>query len=363
LKMKNAKKEAKTSVNKSSSREEGETVIYSALKSDVANGNGVMREGFTNKSTVEAHSVESVVVRETKTQIASGSVKTKDATNASVVTMDATNASVKTDSNNKMESTGGNKNGLGKLKGSGWDNLVFKKQVALEVKKEEAEIPALEIEELPLETSFENLDTVTKNVMEKILFEYFYLKITSIINISIEVTNKIFRRRIGFGFITDNNRYYKSKAVRVDKSLFFSQEKQSLALSLSGYHPYSEVYNIWQTNTTSGEGRTFFIFRHFLKWDSLTEEQKKSLKVATSLDGDSTNVIIFVDPTFVDEEYVVIEQTDSSWFWVVSKFGSLPLRMKSMFERNQRSSLTCSMSLRGLTMFQKLMLGSFTFEF
>ena len=55
--------------------------------------------------------------------------------------------------------------------------------------------------------------------------------------------------------------------------------------------------------------------RHFLKWDSLTEEQRKSLTVATSLDGDN-NTVIFVDPIFVDEEYVVIEEKESTWFLV-----------------------------------------------
>merc|ERR1719427_2553632 len=110
----------------------------------------------------------------------------------------------------------------------------------------------------------------------------------------------------------------------MDKSSFFSQETQSLDMSLSSYHPYSEVYNVWQTTNTAGDGKTFFIFRHFLKWDSLTDEQKQSLKVATSLVVGGSRTV------FVDEEYVVIEQTDSStWFWVVPKFGDLPVRMRS----------------------------------
>ena len=48
---------------------------------------------------------------------------------------------------------------------------------------------------------------------------------------------------------------------------------------------------------------------------------------------------------------------------VVSQYGNLPVRMRSMFERKTATSLSCSMSLRGLTLFQKLLLGSFSLEF
>jgi len=229
-----------------------------------AEGNELAKKAFTYKATVDTHSLESVVVKETKTNVASSSVETNHDAVSSIVTKDLTKSSVKTVSNTEMEGKEGIQNFPGERKASDWDRFEFKRKLVLEIKKPEAEIPALEREELPLETSCQNLDTVTTNVMEKIMFEYFYLKITSIINISIEVTNKVFRRRIGFGFITENKRYFKSKAVRADKGIFFSQDKQSLALSLSGYHPYSEVYNIWQTNTTTEEERTFFHIQVFI---------------------------------------------------------------------------------------------------
>ena len=212
-----------------------------AQKLDVSKGNKLTIEAFTDKATADAHSLESIVDRETKTKVASGSVETNHDTVSSVVTKNLMNSTVRTASNTKMDGTGGTQNGPGERKTSGWDRFVFKRKFVLEIKKPEAEIPALKIEELPLETSSENLDTVTKNVMEKIMFEYFYLKISSIINISIEVTNKVFRRRIGFGFITENNRYFKSKAVRMDKGIFFSQEKVSLDISSSAHSEFSAI--------------------------------------------------------------------------------------------------------------------------
>ena len=160
--------------------------------------------------TVEAHSTESIVVRETKMQMNSVTVESKDVT-----------AHVKavTTEDKKIET----KNGLKKPKGSGWDNLFIKKEVTLGVSKQD--IPALEIEELPGDAVVETYETAAKNVMDIILFEYFYQRITTIITMSMEVTSKVFRRKIGFGFITEANRYFKSKAVRVDRSAFFNQEQ------------------------------------------------------------------------------------------------------------------------------------------
>jgi len=246
-----------------------------------------------------------------------------------------------------------------KPKATGWDNLFIKKQVALGVNKQD--IPEVE-KEVSTDTAVETYETVTKNVMERVLFEYFYQKISSIITTRIVVTCKVFRRKIGFGFIAEDDRYFKSKAVRVDRSTFFSQEQQSLVAALTKYNLYSEVYNIWQTRQTKQTGKTFFIFRHFLAWSSLTAEQKAGMKVATTQTVGGSTAVVFVDPICVDEEYAVIEhdQTDGAWFLVVSEHANLPLRMRSMFQTN---SLSCSMSLTGLTLFQKLLLGSFSIEF
>ena len=62
--------------------------------------------------------------------------------------------------------------------------------------------------------------------------------------------------------------------------------------------------------------------RHFLKWNSLTEVQQKSVKVATTQTVGGSTAVVFVDPFYVDEEYVVIEyeQNDGTWFWVTTIF-------------------------------------------
>ena len=50
--------------------------------------------------------------------------------------------------------------------------------------------------------------------------------------------------------------------------------------------------------------------------------QKNSLKVATTQTVGGSTAVVFVDPFYVDEEYVVIEyeQTDGTWFWVTKLF-------------------------------------------
>ena len=58
-------------------------------------------------------------------------------------------------------------------------------------------------------------------------------------------------------------------------------------------------------------------FRHFLDWNLLTDDQKKSITVATIVDVDGTQSIEFVHPVFVDKEFVLIEKTESAWFWVM----------------------------------------------
>lgn len=309
----------------------------------MSEGNGIFldKKEFTEESsgmaTLETHTLERMVVKETKTTIRNVGNETK----ASNTTTDVQARQIV------------------QRKPSFWDNIVIKKQILLELKPA---ISSPDVDDFSEDASQESSESRRKNKMEKSLFEYFYSKITTIIKTSIEVTYSVFSKRIGFGFISENNRHFKSKIVRMDKSLFFGSETQKLIHFLACYHSYSEIYNIWQTTPVEVEGKSIFIFRHFLKWNSLTEDQKKSFRVATIVDVHGKHTVDFVQPVFIDEKYVLIEKTDCTWFWIVSKFGNLPTRMTSMFEDTRRSSLTCSMSLRGLSLFQKLLLGSFNFD-
>ena len=56
-----------------------------------------------------------------------------------------------------------------------------------------------------------------------------------------------------------------------------------------------------------------------MKWNSLTEDQKKSLRVATIVDVHGTNNVDYIQPILVDEEYVLIEKPNCTWFWVYRK--------------------------------------------
>ena len=103
-------------------------------------------------------------------------------------------------------------------KPSAWDNIVIKKQISIELKPAKF---SPEKEGISDDATHESSETRRKNEMEKVLFEYFYSKITTIIKTTIEVTNNVFRKRIGFGFISENHRHFKSKIVPVAKSNFF----------------------------------------------------------------------------------------------------------------------------------------------
>ena len=48
---------------------------------------------------------------------------------------------------------------------------------------------------------------------------------------------------------------------------------------------------------------------------SLTNEEIKSLKIAACRDADQEN-IEFIDPLYVDSDFVVVEQEMFSWFLV-----------------------------------------------
>ena len=144
-----------------------------------------------NKIKIEEHNAEALIVKEIKTR---------------------------TEEISRMPNVSNNPLGkpVGKTKESAWNNIVIKKQISLEFKK-----PKLSVEEIEDATEPTTHETETKNIMEWVMFEYFYLKITTIIKTNIEVTNKVFKKKIGFGFISETNRHLKSRILRIDKSLFY----------------------------------------------------------------------------------------------------------------------------------------------
>ena len=156
-------------------------------------------------ATLETHTLERMVVKETKTTIRNVGNETK----ASNTTTDVQARQIV------------------QRKPSFWDNIVIKKQILLELKPA---ISSPDVDDFSEDASQESSESRRKNKMEKSLFEYFYSKITTIIKTSIEVTYSVFSKRIGFGFISENNRHFKSKIVRMDKSLFFGSETVSYAM-------------------------------------------------------------------------------------------------------------------------------------
>ena len=64
---------------------------------------------------------------------------------------------------------------------------------------------------------------------------------------------------------------------------FLDNHTNFLSPSLGDYLPYSQVYHLAWAGEKEGVGRTFCILRHYLNINSLSEEEKRSIKVAACI--------------------------------------------------------------------------------
>ena len=55
--------------------------------------------------------------------------------------------------------------------------------------------------------------------------------------------------------------------------------------------------------------------RHYLHLPSMTSDEIGSLKIAACCDSDQEN-IEFIDPLYIDDDFVVVEQKMFAWFLV-----------------------------------------------
>ena len=84
------------------------------------------------------------------------------------------------------------------------------------------------------------------------------------------------------------NPFVDNHAVRDNTSEIFNlkltkQFQGFLSPSLGDYLPYSQVYHLAWAGEKEGVGRTFCILRHYLNITSLSEEEKRSIKVAACI--------------------------------------------------------------------------------
>lgn len=140
-----------------------------------------------------------------------------------------------------------------------------------------------------------------------------------------EVETKVFDTELGYGLVSENKGQPKIKIVLKGSSPFLNNDKKTLHSQLAGLHLYSQVYRILEASTTEC-GRTFYIFRHYLHLPSMTRDEVDSLKVAACCDSDQED-IEFIDPLYIDDDFVVVEQKMFAWFLVVSDFANLPVRV------------------------------------
>ena len=57
-------------------------------------------------------------------------------------------------------------------------------------------------------------------------------------------------------------------------------------------------------------------YRHYLHLPSMTNEEVDSLKVA-ACDDDNQDNIEFIEPLYIDDDFVVVEQKRFAWFLVM----------------------------------------------
>eukprot|EP00092_Neocalanus_flemingeri_P034512 GFUD01037525.1.p1 GENE.GFUD01037525.1~~GFUD01037525.1.p1 ORF type:complete len:465 (+),score=131.62 GFUD01037525.1:91-1395(+) len=141
-----------------------------------------------------------------------------------------------------------------------------------------------------------------------------------------EVKTKVFDTEMGYGYVSDNAGQPKIKIVLKGNSPFLNNEMKTLHSRLVDLHLYSQVYRVVKATNMDETGRTFYIFRHYLHLQSMAPNEINSLKIAACRDTDQED-IEFLDPLYVDEDFVVVEKDNYSWFLVVSEFPNLPIRV------------------------------------
>ena len=100
----------------------------------------------------------------------------------------------------------------GGKKESGWARLGIKKHVALEINHKES------VEDEKPE-KFEDYAVCEMN-----LLQYFLATLTKLFKINFKVTTEVINRKLGFGFISEDERKYDYKIVSLTSSPFFDQK-------------------------------------------------------------------------------------------------------------------------------------------
>ena len=95
-----------------------------------------------------------------------------------------------------------------KRKDSAWERLEIKRHISLEMK------PKANVDEV-------DGDNKTYEIN---LFQYLYSKITTIIKTDFKVTTEVINRKLGFGFISENERKYDYKIMCYTSSIFFDKK-------------------------------------------------------------------------------------------------------------------------------------------
>jgi len=211
-----------------------------------------------------------------------------------------------------------------------WDNIFIKKEIKLKLKKPNVTQSSTSSEEVEdgWKEQLKKIKRKGEVIEEKTLNKYFE-----------EVQTKAFDTEMGYGYVSENEGQPKVKVILKGNSPFLNNELKTRHFQLANLHLYSQVYKVVKANKLKDNGRTFYIFRHFLHLESMTSEEIVSLKIAACSDT-AKETIEFIDPLHVDAEFVVVDKYLYNWFLVVSQYPNLPVRVHLVPFKNKFSSLS-----------------------
>ena len=84
-----------------------------------------------------------------------------------------------------------------------------------------------------------------------------------------------------------------------------------------GSHRHRDWQDLLYIQVTRRESEPIFTLlgRHYLHLPSMTNEEIESLRVAACRNADQED-IEFVDPLYIDDDFIVVEQNTFTWFLV-----------------------------------------------
>jgi len=154
-------------------------------------------------------------------------------------------------------------------KSSRWDNLTITKKIS--VSYDNTKMESIKTENHANDSVIEELKRLTRNgtTLNEEIFQKSFK----------DILFKTLNTDKGFGFLSNESDHQTARVIMKGNSPFINNDQEILSQSLGAQVPYSLVYYIDQESSSNS---TFYIFRHYLHLPSLTDEERKSIKIAVA---------------------------------------------------------------------------------